>query len=412
MSTRVTNRWTPLVIGGVLLTSVVGAAALSGTADTKAVAPGTAAATPTDGSAAFVHGTDAAGDTTPAETAPPTTVAADTVNAVADVALTRSLKEGMSGDDVGRLQQRLKDLHFEPGDVTGTFTHLTTQAVWAFQKLVLDTPPARADGMVTQDIWSKMEGVVTVTPKKTNSTSTHVEVYVPQQVMVVFKNNAPVLISHVSTGSGLAWKATITVDPGTPDNPGVTPLTQHITGTALTPSGTYKLGWRVSSGWRTGKLGRMYKPTYFVGGVAVHGMTNVPNSPASHGCVRLPMGNTDSNNNPTSPNNPADEFPTLVPLQSQIFLFTTSNPSAKGSAGAPYDQPDPDFATTVPDTTIPAPVTAAPSTTVAATTVPKTTVPKTTTIPATTTTVAAATTTVGAAAIATSIAAAAHTEAP
>lgn len=394
MITRVTNRWTPFVIGGVLLTSVVGAAALSGTSDTKAASTATAVAQVTglDGS---VDGT-AVADTTPAATDPPTTVAADTVNAVADVPLTRSLKEGMSGDDVTRLQQRLKDLHFEPGDINGTFTHLTTQAVWAFQKLVLGTAPARADGMVTQDTWSKIEGAVTVTPKKSNSTPTHVEVYIPQQVMVVFTNNAPVLITHVSTGTGQPWKATITLDPGTPDNPGDTPVTQHITGTALTPSGTYKFGWRVSSGWRTGKLGRMYKPTYFVGGVAVHGMTNVPNSPASHGCVRLPMGNTDANNNPTSPNNPADEFPTLVPLQSQIFLFTADNPSAKGSAGAPYDVPDPDFATTVPATTLPPVTTAAPTTVPVTTTVPKTTVPKpatttTTTLPATT---AAAATTV------------------
>ena len=32
----------------------------------------------------------------------------------------------------------------------------------------------------------------------------------------------------------------------------------------------------------------MYNPVYFNYGVAVHGLSNVPNYPASHGCVRVP----------------------------------------------------------------------------------------------------------------------------
>lgn len=34
-------------------------------------------------------------------------------------------------------------------------------------------------------------------------------------------------------------------------------------------------------------LGVLYRPKYFVGGVAVHGYPNVPPYPASHGCVRV-----------------------------------------------------------------------------------------------------------------------------
>ena len=30
----------------------------------------------------------------------------------------------------------------------------------------------------------------------------------------------------------------------------------------------------------------MYRPLYFKGGFAVHGSSNVPGYPASHGCVR------------------------------------------------------------------------------------------------------------------------------
>ena len=36
-----------------------------------------------------------------------------------------------------------------------------------------------------------------------------------------------------------------------------------------------------------GDLGKIYRPKYFHGGIAIHGMTSVPNYPASHGCVRL-----------------------------------------------------------------------------------------------------------------------------
>ncbi len=36
-------------------------------------------------------------------------------------------------------------------------------------------------------------------------------------------------------------------------------------------------------------MGRLFRPAYFNGGIALHGSTSIPTSPASHGCVRLPM---------------------------------------------------------------------------------------------------------------------------
>ena len=39
--------------------------------------------------------------------------------------------------------------------------------------------------------------------------------------------------------------------------------------------------------------GNMYKPLYFDSGQAIHGALNVPTSPASHGCVRLRVGDQD-----------------------------------------------------------------------------------------------------------------------
>ena len=34
-------------------------------------------------------------------------------------------------------------------------------------------------------------------------------------------------------------------------------------------------------------LGQIYRPKYFIGGVAIHGSQVVPAYPASHGCVRV-----------------------------------------------------------------------------------------------------------------------------
>ena len=42
-------------------------------------------------------------------------------------------------------------------------------------------------------------------------------------------------------------------------------------------------------GWRESKLGLLYNPLYFNGGIAIHGAASVPGYPASHGCVRIPM---------------------------------------------------------------------------------------------------------------------------
>jgi lipoprotein-anchoring transpeptidase ErfK/SrfK len=55
-----------------------------------------------------------------------------------------------------------------------------------------------------------------------------------------------------------------------------------------TPPGLFRFERRIK-GWRTSKLGKLYNPVYFNEGIAVHGEPSVPNVPASHGCVRLPM---------------------------------------------------------------------------------------------------------------------------
>ena len=42
-------------------------------------------------------------------------------------------------------------------------------------------------------------------------------------------------------------------------------------------------------GWENGDLGSVYYANYISGGVAIHGYLTVPTTPASHGCIRIPM---------------------------------------------------------------------------------------------------------------------------
>jgi hypothetical protein len=95
-------------------------------------------------------------------------------------------------------------------------------------------------------------------------------------------------------------------------------------------------------------LGSLYNPVYFNGGIAVHGSRSVPGQPASHGCIRIPMG-------------AAEWFPSAVHIGMPVHVV--------GVEGQP---PNPDrVVTTV--------TTAAPPTTQVPTTAPIITPPPATT---------------------------------
>ena len=57
---------------------------------------------------------------------------------------------------------------------------------------------------------------------------------------------------------------------------------------AYTPRGRF-LVYAKDIGWKTGSLGSTYYANFISGGVAIHGSRNIPNEPASHGCIRIPM---------------------------------------------------------------------------------------------------------------------------
>ena len=104
------------------------------------------------------------------------------------------------------------------------------------------------------------------------------EVDIARQTLTLYQDGQPRLLTTASSGSGEQYCY---------DQPLVNP-TEHICEVANTPSGRFTYYLR-RSGWDVGVLGGLYNPFYFNGGIAVHGALSVPATPASHGCVRIPM---------------------------------------------------------------------------------------------------------------------------
>ena len=275
--------------------------------------------------------------------------------------LTRVIKRGMKGEDVRRIQQRLKDLKFDPGVIDGVYGGDTMMAVWAFESLVMKMPRATLVDFVTPAAWDIMRGNVVIEARRQPGTPGHVEIHLPEQVMTVWHGRDLQLVTHISTGTGQQWCEVVTIDPGEQGNKTDQQIQEGWCGEAITPPGVYYF-YNRKVGTRESKLGTMWNPVYFNFGVAVHGAMNVPKDPASHGCVRIPRFIS-------------EYFPSLVAFGDRVFIFNgVKEPEFYGSQPPPWDKPDPNFTTTT-------------------TTPPTTTVPKSarTTLPKSTTTVTATT---------------------
>ncbi|MEO6988028.1 MAG: L,D-transpeptidase family protein [Aquihabitans sp.] len=211
-------------------------------------------------------------------TLPPTTTSTSTstTTTTIPVDLTQEqepdgpLQSGSKGLRTRALQQALKDQHYDPGTVDGSFGGQVRMAVWAFQ--ALHGQPK--DGIVNADL----EALILSRPEqpmlRPELGPTHTEIDLTRQVLMVFRDGAPVLITHVSSGSQVPYCENT--------------VNGRNCGSATTPEGVFTYQRRID-GWRDAPLGRLYKPVYFRGGFAVHGAGSVPDHPASHGCVRTPM---------------------------------------------------------------------------------------------------------------------------
>jgi peptidoglycan hydrolase-like protein with peptidoglycan-binding domain len=272
----------PAVAAAALLGTVVVAGVAGGwTGGAAPVAPATPTSTATTATAALP---------TVVATAAPPVATAPADPAAATSHLSSTLRRGAAGEEVRMVQQRLRDLGFEPGPVDGQFGTLTRAAVWAFEKLVLGTPRADATGEVTDATWQRMQEPITIAPRRSfGAYADHTEIYLPEQVVVFFVGDRPALISHMSSGTGEQWCEEVTISPGEMGNEvGTEPLQRGECGISTTPGGVYRYYRRVE-GVRQSALGGVWNPVYFNYGIAIHGALDVPLEPASHGCIRIPM---------------------------------------------------------------------------------------------------------------------------
>ena len=207
----------------------------------------------------------------PATTAaPPTTIPSNLV-VVGPAAVPIAGVGKSNGVDTFALQERLNALGFWAGIPDGQYGFASVQAVMAFQKYIGLPATGSVDGTTAEYLTAFGEKA-----RGTADSGTLVEVDKARQLLFIVVDGQTLLTFNTSTGSGIPYEATNKNDP-----------TKIEKGDSITPNGLYKTTRERPEGWWEGDLGKIYRPKYFVGGVAIHGMTSVPNYPASHGCVRL-----------------------------------------------------------------------------------------------------------------------------
>ena len=168
-----------------------------------------------------------------------------------------SAGEGSKGTHVLLLQRQLASLGFAT-PVTGYFDSATARAVTAFRKTNGLGTTGYADGTVYGKLF-RGQGAFKLAHAKSGKKGKHVEFDWSRQVLVLAKGGKPYRVYHASSGK-----------PSTP-----------------TVFGAFKFYLQTPG---TNSHG-MVDSSYFIGGYAIHGYVDVPNYPASHGCLRVPIPN-------------------------------------------------------------------------------------------------------------------------
>ena len=182
---------------------------------------------------------------------------------------------GERGLKVLLLQRGLLKLGFAT-PVTGYYDGLTANAVNAFRK----TNEMGRDGYATTSVYGKVlrgRGAFKLRYPNSGTHGKHVEFDWSRQVLVLADRGRPYRVYHTSSGA-----------PATP-----------------TVFGSYRF-YRQSPG--TNAKGMVHS-SYFIGGYAIHGYASVPNFPASHGCLRVPIPNAMSIYNWIDLGDPIQTYP-------------------------------------------------------------------------------------------------------
>jgi len=140
----------------------------------------------------------------------------------------------------------------------------TRQAVIAFQKV----NGMKRTGMLDDKVLNAIRVAGRPLPKY--SGAAHVEIDISRQVIFLVNDGGEVTtVLSTSTGSNERY------------------FSEGQWQTAHTPRGTFKIQ-RQIHGTRKAPLGELYNPSYFSGGIAIHGSNSIPVTAASHGCARIP----------------------------------------------------------------------------------------------------------------------------
>lgn len=180
------------------------------------------------------------------------------------------LKLGATGAGVSKLQERLTALGYRPGAVDGVYSERTASAVLALQK----HEGISRDGVAGPTLQSALASPTGAGPRNGLPTP-RIEVDIVRQVAFVVLASQPVITLNVSTGNGKTYK-----EPG------------GGTDVAYTPVGSFTT-LRKINGERKAPLGSLHNPLYFYKGWAIHGAASVPAYPASHGCVRVSISDSE-----------------------------------------------------------------------------------------------------------------------
>jgi peptidoglycan hydrolase-like protein with peptidoglycan-binding domain len=175
---------------------------------------------------------------------------------------------GDSGPAVLSVQERLAQLGYYPGPIDGEYGADLQQAVWAFKE-VQGIPVTGGNSVIGPDFRQDLVNPQPPPDLVPGGGPNRIEINQSLQVLVLYSNNQPNLILHVSTGGRYYFCST------------------GGCGYAITPDGNYT-ALSYLQGTITVPLGFMENPVFFIGrAYAIHGGDPVPWYPASHGCVRI-----------------------------------------------------------------------------------------------------------------------------
>jgi len=173
------------------------------------------------------------------------------------------VSEGATGAAVTDIQNRLLAMGYWLPGANGVFDDNMLQAIYAFQK---------ANGLARTgavDPATQAKFRTATRPRPRSTAGTMIEIDKTRQILMVVENGYARYTFNASTGS---------------DHPYVL---DGVLYSAHTPEGVFSVIRQVD-GPDHGPLGVLFRPKYFTwSGIAVHGYSEVPPFPASHGCTRV-----------------------------------------------------------------------------------------------------------------------------